>query len=163
LPSSWMHQGDELYARLRGPGENMNALVTAYSDPENRGTGHDELQIIAIPYGKGRVFHYTAGHDVVGLSSTDCVVLLQRGTEWAATGKVTQKVPSDFPTANSVSYRINVASKDPAYKNGLNGLTPPSRPPGGPRGGNGGAPGPQNAPGGPSAPPSTPAPAPEVK
>jgi uncharacterized protein len=30
---------------------------------------------------------------------------LQRGTEWAATGKVTQKVPTDFPTVDKVSLR----------------------------------------------------------
>jgi hypothetical protein len=30
---------------------------------------------------------------------------LQRGVEWAATGKVTQKVPKDFPTASSTSLR----------------------------------------------------------
>jgi hypothetical protein len=28
-----------------------------------------------------------------------------RGVEWAATGKVTQPVPSDFPTAEKVSTR----------------------------------------------------------
>jgi len=32
-------------------------------------------------------------------------VTLQRGAEWAATGKVTQKVPDDFPTADKVSIR----------------------------------------------------------
>ena len=37
------------------------------------------------------------------LSSTDFVVTFQRGTEWAATGNVTQKVPDDFPTAEKVS------------------------------------------------------------
>ena len=30
LPPVWMHQGDELYARLRGPGKNMTVLATAY-------------------------------------------------------------------------------------------------------------------------------------
>jgi len=30
-------------------------------------------------------------------------VTLQRGTEWAATGKVEQKVPESFPTAERVS------------------------------------------------------------
>jgi hypothetical protein len=30
---------------------------------------------------------------------------LQRGTEWAATGKVTQKVPADFPGPDRVSLR----------------------------------------------------------
>ena len=36
----------------------------------------------------------------------------QRGTEWAANGMVTQKVPSDFPTATNVSYRANLAAMD---------------------------------------------------
>ena len=29
----------------------------------------------------------------------------QRGTEWAATGRVTQRVPASFPTADTVSFR----------------------------------------------------------
>ena len=29
LPTTWMHQGDELYATLRGPGQNMTVLATA--------------------------------------------------------------------------------------------------------------------------------------
>jgi hypothetical protein len=28
-----------------------------------------------------------------------------RGTEWAATGKVTQKIPADFPSADKSSSR----------------------------------------------------------
>jgi hypothetical protein len=38
--------------------------------------------------------------------------------EWAATGKVTQKVPATFPTANDVSFRVDLAAIDPAYLNG---------------------------------------------
>jgi hypothetical protein len=33
------------------------------------------------------------------------ITTLARGAEWAATGKVTQKVPADFPTADKVSTR----------------------------------------------------------
>jgi len=77
---------------------------------------------MALRYGQGRVFHTTLGHDINGISSVDFVVTLQRGTEWAATGSVTQKVPANFPTATSVSYRIDIASMDPGYKKGLNGL-----------------------------------------
>jgi type 1 glutamine amidotransferase len=122
LPKVWMHQGDELYARLRGPGKNMTVLATAYSNPANSGSGHDEPVLMTISYGDGRVFHTTLGHDINALSSIDFVVTFQRGTEWAATGKVTQKVPANFPTANSVSYRSDLAAMDPGYERGLNPL-----------------------------------------
>ena len=122
LPPLFMHQGDELYARLHGPGKNMDVLATAFSDPQNSGSGVDEPMLIAVNYGKGRVFHTTLGHDIVALSSVDFVVTFQRGTEWAATGQVTQKVPANFPTANTVSYRADLAAMDPRYANGLDNL-----------------------------------------
>jgi uncharacterized protein len=125
LPRTWMHQGDELYARLRGPGKNMTVLATAFSDPANAGSGHDEPQLMVLSFGKGRIFHTTWGHDIAALSSTDFVVTFQRGTEWAATGQVTQKVPSNFPTADSVSYRADLAAMDPDYKFGLDSLDQP--------------------------------------
>jgi uncharacterized protein len=93
-------------------------LATAYSDPGNKGTGHDEPTLMVLNYGKGRVFHTTMGHDIPALSCVGFIVTLQRGTEWAATGKVTQKVPAGFPTAETVSYRANIAAMDPAFKGG---------------------------------------------
>ena len=135
LPKMWMHQGDELYSKLRGPG-GMTVLATAYSDPANRGTGFDEPQLMVSQFGKGRVFHTTFGHDVIALSSVDGVVTFQRGVEWAATGKVTQAVPASFPTATSVSYRADLAVKDVNYGKGLNVYDPPPAPrPGMPAGG----------------------------
>lgn len=105
LPKEWLHVGDELYANLRGPGENMTVLSTAWSDPANRGTNHDEPILMVLSYGKGRIFHTAMGHDLAALNCVGFIATYQRGTEWAATGKVTQKVPADFPTADKTTTR----------------------------------------------------------
>lgn len=105
LPEVWMHSADELYDRLRGPGENMEILATAYSAKEERGTGRDEPIMMTITYGKGKIFHTTLGHGTESQQCVGFITYLQRGTEWVATGKVTQKVPADFPGADKVSER----------------------------------------------------------
>jgi type 1 glutamine amidotransferase len=103
LPAKWMHTADELYGTLGGPAENVNVLATAYSAKETGGTGENEPMLMTISYGKGRVFHTTLGHDETSMKCVGFVVTLNRGTEWAATGKVTQKVPAEFPTAEKAS------------------------------------------------------------
>ena len=110
LPEKWMRAADELYSELRGPAKNLTVLATAYADTSQRGgTGEHEPVLFTIKYGKGRVFHDVFGHvgprDSSLIPAMDCVgfiVTFQRGAEWAATGKVTQKVPEDFPTATVV-------------------------------------------------------------
>ena len=124
LPSAWMHYPDELYGTLRGPGKNMTVLATAHSDEKNKGTGHDEPMLMVLRYGKGRIFHTTMGHDVAALSCVGFITTFQRGTEWAATGKVTQKVPATFPTAKTVSYRVDIQEMDPDL---LKGASDPIR------------------------------------
>lgn len=113
LPKEWMHVNDELYANLRGPGQHMTVLATAHSDPANRGTGHDEPMLMVLDYGKGRIFHTAMGHDVKALSCVGFMTTYQRGTEWAATGKVTQKVPATFPTAQQMSTSPDIAAMQP--------------------------------------------------
>ncbi len=127
LPAEWMHTADELYTRLRGPGKNMTVLATAYADPANKGTGFDEPMLMALTWGKGRIFHTTLGHDALALSCVGFVTTFQRGTEWAATGKVTQKVPKNFPTADTVSYRADLAAMDPMVADGVLTTLPPSK------------------------------------
>ena len=43
--------------------------------------------------------------DAAAESDPQFRLLVQRGTEWAATGKVTVPIPDDFPTADKVSSR----------------------------------------------------------
>ena len=105
LPPVWMHTRDELYDRLRGPAESMHILATAYSSPEQRGTGRHEPMLMTIDYGKGRVFHTALGHADYSVKSVGFIATFTRGTEWAATGKVTIPIPNDFPTADKTSSR----------------------------------------------------------
>ena len=106
LPKEWMHAKDELYHGQRGPAKDMEILATAYSSKDKGGTGANEPMIWVIPYGKGRVFTTVMGHvggnDVTALRCVGFQTVLERGTEWAATGKVTTPVPDNFPTADEV-------------------------------------------------------------
>ncbi len=103
MPHEWMHTADELYHGMRGPVENVHLLATAYSDKKTGGTGDHEPMIWTVTYGKGRVFHTPMGHDLEGMRCIGFVGTLQRGTEWAATGKVTLPLPADFPTPDKTS------------------------------------------------------------
>lgn len=105
LPKEWLHQKDELYDRLRGPAKNVTVLATAYSSSETKGSGRHEPVLMTVGYGKGRVFHTTLGHENYSQKCAGFIVTLQRGTEWAASGKVTQRVPKDFPTKEKGSVR----------------------------------------------------------
>jgi len=107
MPTKWMHTRDELYHGQRGPAQHMHILATAYSAKENGGTGTNEPMIWVIPYGKGRVFTTVMGHvSAKEDPAIQCVgfqTVVARGAEWAATGKVTLPIPSDFPTAGKTS------------------------------------------------------------
>lgn len=109
LRKSWLHANDELYHSLRGPAKNITVLATAEQEKETGGSGRQEPVLMTIKYGKGRVFHTTLGH--VGRNSDNLdailcegfVTTLLRGSEWAVTGKVTQKISDNFPTQNTTS------------------------------------------------------------
>lgn len=105
MPQTWMHAKDELYDKLRGPAENMHVLATAFAAPNKGGTGRHEPMIFTIQFGEGRVFHTPMGHGNYSQECVGFIATLQRGTEWAATGKVTQKLPDDFPNSDKVSQR----------------------------------------------------------
>ena len=86
---------DELYHHMRMlPAANV--LATAFDDPKFEGTGADEPVLWTVNYGEGRVFHTTLGHDLAAMQESGFISTFLRGTEWAATAKVS--LPSDFPT-----------------------------------------------------------------
>jgi type 1 glutamine amidotransferase len=101
LPKRWLHAQDELYSKLRGPAENVQILTSAVSDL----TAVNEPNNMVLSYQKGRVFHTTLGHADYSMLDRGFYELVQRGTEWAATGDVKQTadVPADFPTEKAVS------------------------------------------------------------
>jgi hypothetical protein len=103
MPREWMHTADELYHGMRGPIKNVKVLATAFSDKATGGTGEHEPMIWTVTYGKGRVFHTPMGHDLEGMRCVGFMATLQRGTEWAASGKVTLTLPKNFPTATKTS------------------------------------------------------------
>lgn len=104
MPLSFRHCKDELYDRLRGPAENVTILATAYADKGKGGTGRHEPQLMVVDYGRGRVFHHCLGHDVAQCRSLSFIVPFLRGTEWAATGKVTIPVPATMPGTDKPAF-----------------------------------------------------------
>jgi hypothetical protein len=74
---------DELYAKLQGDAP-INVLVEADSDWSKQ----TEPLAFTVEYGKGRVFHEAFGHDGKAVRNPSVQKLIQRGCEWAATGKV---------------------------------------------------------------------------
>jgi type 1 glutamine amidotransferase len=74
---------DELYAKLQGDGA-ITVLVEADSDWSKQ----TEPLAFTVEYGKGRVFQEVFGHDGRAIRNPSVQKLIQRGCEWAATGKV---------------------------------------------------------------------------
>ena len=105
MPQQWLHTQDELYDRLRGPAENMEVLATAFSSTDQKGTDRHEPMLMTIAYDQGRIFHTPMGHADYSMECVGFITCLQRGAEWAATGKVTQKIPDDFPGVDMTSSR----------------------------------------------------------
>jgi len=86
---------DELWHRV-GVTDKLNVLCTAFSDKAKGGSGADEPAAHWREFGKGRCFHLILGHDARSLKTAGERALMLRGTEWAATGKVTIPLPPEL-------------------------------------------------------------------
>jgi type 1 glutamine amidotransferase/HEAT repeat protein len=101
---------DELWHKMAvlQPTPGRKVLCTALSSKDNRGTGENEAVAICTTFGKGRGFYTSLGHDVKALNNPGCKMLMLRGLEWAATGKVTiaQIKDTDAPTPKPGKVKI---------------------------------------------------------
>jgi type 1 glutamine amidotransferase len=72
-------------------------LASVTPDPAFRGSGNPENIIFSTTTGGGRGYAIFLGHDVITMRNPAWRTLLQRGTEWAATGKVTIPPAENWP------------------------------------------------------------------
>jgi uncharacterized protein len=96
----FVHVKDELYHRQLKHGT-AQVLATTFSDPAKGGSGQKEPMVVITEHGKGRVFHCAMGHEPKPMQGVGFRSLMLRGTEWAATGKVTIPLPVPWPTPGS--------------------------------------------------------------
>lgn len=83
---------DELWVEMDQQKGNI-ILGTGFAPLSNKGRNQDEPVIICRKQGKGRCFNLVLGHDVAAMRNIGWKTLMQRGTEWAATERVTQEIP----------------------------------------------------------------------
>lgn len=111
FPRAWMTADVELYRYARGPAKHLSVLSYAF-EPVTQANWPMEW---TVAYGKGRVYIANYGHvwkgDVqpVTLRSADVQTILVRALQWLGRRGVSYPVPSDFPTADKVSVRGELA------------------------------------------------------
>lgn len=91
---------DELWHRM-GKQPDIHVLCEAFSAKDKGGSGQIEPVVICTEFGKGRCFYNILGHDATTMQNAAWRTLMLRGTEWAATGKVTIPVPDELATASN--------------------------------------------------------------
>jgi type 1 glutamine amidotransferase len=106
MKASFPQPTDELYANLKWqPKETYHVLATAWDDhalykgkakQPTPGPGLDHPMLWTLQYGAGRVFVDALGHDAEAMKGAGFIATLARGTEWAATGKVTIPLPAEL-------------------------------------------------------------------
>ncbi len=95
---------DELWNRTKFHPD-VHIVCSAYSSPETKGTAKNEPVVITTKYGKGRGFYCVLGHNKATMQNAAWKTLLLRGTEWAATGKVTIPAQKPWPLSSKMAER----------------------------------------------------------
>jgi type 1 glutamine amidotransferase len=93
---------DEFWQNIAvAPGAKPLATVTP--DPAYKGSGKPENMIFSTETGGGRGFAIFLGHDALTMKNPAWRTLLQRGTEWAGTGKVTIPPATNWPATKEAA------------------------------------------------------------
>jgi len=69
-------------------------------------TGKDEPLLFASSHGKGRIFRTALGHDLGSMQEKAFITAFLRGTEWAASGRVTLPTEIDLPGPSTDGVRV---------------------------------------------------------
>ena len=105
------------------PGRNMTVLATAFSDPQNNGSGRDEPMLMVLSLRQGPRLPHDARPrrqraQLRGFRR-HAAARNRMGGDRASHAEG----PGNFPTADTVAYRADLAAMDPNFTNGLDGLT----------------------------------------
>ena len=106
MKAGFPQPNDELYANLKWqPAGSYRVLATAWDDHKLYqgkarqpipGPGLHQPMLWTVNYGQGRVFATALGHDPAAMTAAGFVSTLVRGSEWAATGRVTIPLPAEL-------------------------------------------------------------------
>jgi type 1 glutamine amidotransferase len=111
MPREWMTPDLEVYYYARGPAKNLEVLSYGY---DTRTQLNWPLEW-TVPYGKGHVYTSSFGHVWKGdtnparMRCAGLQTLVVRSLQWLANRPVTYPIPADFPTADKVSVRGEIA------------------------------------------------------
>src|SRR5436190_9369215 len=84
----------------RPPRSTLFPYTTLFRSPHEGESGllAKPMALLEPPCGDRKSTRLNSSHTVISYAVFCLKKKIQRGAEWAATGKVTQKVPTDFPS-----------------------------------------------------------------
>lgn len=115
MPREWLHPAEQLTHGQHGPADTLKQLTVltyAWSKDSLRREPMDWVR----RWGKGRIYVTMLGHTWKkernpNLQCTAFAALLARGTEWAATGRVTLPLPARLPSREAVALDEGVSAE----------------------------------------------------
>ena len=112
---------DELYHGITVMPQ-AEIIASAYSAPEQSGTGKVQPIVWSVKYGAGRSVHTTLGHDDVARYEPGFLALIARGAEYAATGDVTIAATVPYERRDPDALRVMVVTGGHAYETAFDSL-----------------------------------------